>query len=390
MKKHLLCASIIIAAFHLSAEPQSRPADRTKKKQELFLRGEPLDNQFPPAYNACAAIDVTQKFCWWPTSIFVDASFLYWHGSEEGLSLASNGVLNGGNLYLTPNTATVFQSFGFKPGFQVGLGAVTRDKWVIYSEYTWLRGSETTSRTPSPSRISTAGIATATASTGTPVFVVDDWFIQGTSNGQALAGSRIASKWQYGLDFLDVTASRPFYQGRNVTVTPYAGVRGALIRQRMKVTLNESTGLSGITPPSSPIASTNKSSSWGLGPRVGFDGTCLLPMGFRFEGDFAANLLFTRYTTISHKEDAASTTFNPGPYITRWHGYNCLRPIAEVGLGFGWGRYLACKNYHIDFSALYDFTLLWEQNVIRMLLDRTLTGTSPSATDMAFHGLTLG
>ena len=138
-----------------------------------------------------------------------------------------------------------------------------------------------------------------------------------------------------------------------------------------------------------PIGSRSHSNSWSIGPRVGLDSYCLLPMGFRFEGGLAGSLLFTSYTSIVHREDVASVSFNEGPYSVSYSNYNCLRPMAELGLGFGWGMYLSDRDFHIDFSADYDFMLFWSQNMMRNLLDDTLTGTSPSSSDLYLHGLTL-
>ena len=63
--------------------------------------------------------------------------------------------------------------------------------------------------------------------------------------------------------------------------------------------------------------------------------------------------------------------------------------MAELGLGVGWGSYLRAYDFHIDVSADYDFMIFWSQNMIRKLLDDTLTGTSPSSADLYVHGLTV-
>jgi hypothetical protein len=195
------------------------------------------------------------------------------------------------------------------------------------------------------------------------------------------------------LDLIDLVASRPFYQGRCVTVSPFAGLRSALIRQSMSVYLNEAatlfngTALLGAAP-SQPLVSHNHSNSWSIGPRVGASSYCLFPQGFRLEGDMAASLLYTRYTSVKHSETVASTAFNPGPYHVAYTDYSCVRPAAEFGLGLGWGRYFSNNDFHLDLSADYDFMIFWSQNMMRKLLDDTLTGTGPAPSDLFLHGLT--
>jgi len=332
------------------------------------------------------------KCCQCPTGIIADASFLYWFGGEEGLSLATNGVLNGGTIYFAENSETVFQPFDYQPGFKLGLGVVIEKSWSLHSEYIWLRGSSTLNQS-APSETVTAGVAAVSAASGTPVWEVADWFLQGTSFAQALAGSAVRSDWRYGLDLLDLVARRPFAQGCWLTIVPSMGLQLAFIRQSLKVSLTEEPAIFGLglpfSSPSQPIHSYNRSNSWGIGPKVGVECNCLIPKGFRIKGDVFGSLLYTRYTKITHSEDRASTAFNQGPFRANYRNYDCLRPIAKMGLGAGWGRFLRCQQYHVDFLASYDFTLFWEQNMMRKLLDDVLTGTSSNSRDLYFHGLTL-
>ena len=376
----LLCTIVLsIPGFAARGKP---PENQSQ------LQGEPL-NEYAPAYNAPAAFDVDSKFGSCPHSditLFFDASFIYWYAGEEGLKIASNGVSNSGVSYFAYDTKVSSQSFDYHPGLKVAAGIMANHEWTVLAEYTWLRGKSTHHSGARSGTESTEG--TAAASSGTSVWVVDDWFLQGTSSGQALSGSNVSSSWRLALDLIDAVASRPFYQGRSVVMSPFAGLRTALIRQSMTVNLTESAGLFASLP-SQPITSHNHSNSWGIGPRIGCDASWLLPMGFRLEGDFAASLLYTKYTSVKHSEDIASAGFNPGPYTASLHDYSCIRPMAELGLGFGWGQYIYNRDYHIDFSASYDFMMFWSQNMMRKLLDDTLTGTSPSSADLYLHGLTV-
>lgn len=379
-------AACIIACMSVHGIAQEASAGQS---QVQFLQGEPLDTcRCPGAFNLPAAIDLDRCERWKDLKVYADASFLYWDGIEEGLLIATNGIFSAGTLYTPNNGIPLSQSFDYKPGFKVGLGAVFRHEWVVFADYTWLRGTNSIGKSAPTNTSLTSG--TSAVTTGTPVWVIGNWFLQGNGIGQALAGTSAASKWTYAIDLIDAMASRPYYQGSSLTVAPFGGLRAALIRQNFKVSLTEISGQTGgfILPPQ-PITSRNRSSSWAIGPRVGCDANWLLPAGFRFEGDFAASLLYTRYTKITHTEDRASTTFNPGPYTYRYRDYNCLRPMGELGLGVGWGRYLASQKYHIDCSASYDFNIFWSQNMISKMLAEYLSGMMFTAPDLFFHGLTL-
>jgi hypothetical protein len=373
------------AALLLTSAAFAAPKSCAPKKAEAPtcpLEGEPLACGYDAAYNAPAAIGFSCN----DTHFFADGSFTYWYAGQEGMHIASNGVLSPPMVYFPGKVTTVFQLSGYKPGFKAGFGVVTDNEWVVHAEYTWYRGTHTANTgSPPASQSLTAG--TATALSGTPVWVVDDWFLQGTTDGQALSGSNVSSSWRLAMDLIDVTAGRPFYQGKRVVVSPFGGIRSALIRQKMNVSFIEDPRLYPLNP--QPIKSNNKSNSWSIGPRFGADVDVLLNGGFRLEGELAASLLFTQYTTVKHTEDPAASTFNQGPLKASWRNYNCLRPVVELGLGIGWGQYFSDDQYHADVSLDYDFSLFWEQNMMRRLIDDTLTGTGPASSNLYFHGLTL-
>jgi len=384
-------AAILMASQILIAQEASNPSP--------CIQVEPIKDpcKYAPSFNAPAVVDVTTESSW-GSSLFTDVSFLYWHGSQEGLQLAVNGVFspilippaNDALSYLSPSTTPLIQSFDYHPGFKVGLGFVTDHQWQVRADYTWLRGSTSLNENVPTALDQISGVdLTKYPSTGQPVWEIDAWFLQGSDGGQTLSGTNITSTWHYAIDFLDAVVSRPFYQGPSLAIDPFGGLRATWIRQSLQVGLMEVSGMFSEPNTTQPIFSYNHSQSWGIGPKIGFDSSWLLPMGFRLEACVAADLIYTQYTKISHSEDAASTGFNPGPYLTIIRDYDCLRTMAELGLGFGWGQYFACNKYHLDFSAAYDFTYMWRQNMMRVIVDEVRAGIGSAASDFFLHGLTL-
>jgi hypothetical protein len=326
------------------------------------------------------------KCCPVDFTTFFDVSFIYWFAGEDGLSLASSGALSAGTVYLPQNMETLFQSFNYRPGFKVGLGATLGHEWTVGAEYTWFRGKNHTDSPVFSGTIPTAG--TSAALSGSQVWVMGDWFLQGTAAGESLSGSQVSSCWEVSLDLIDLLASRPFYQARRLILSPFGGLEGAFIRQWMNVKLTESSTLFGIDTPAQPIRSHNHSNSWAIGPKLGLGIEYLLPLEMRIESSLAGALLYTTYHA-THEEDAASTGFNPGPYTASYSLYRTLRPAAELGLGVGWGAYFFDRDFHLDFCADYEFRIFWSQNMMRKLLDDTLYGTGGGTSDLFFHGLTL-
>lgn len=363
------------------------------KKNIRQMQGEPLNPaKFSAGYNAPASIDVNpKKQLIRPDSVhvFIDGAFTYWYAAEDGLEIANSAALNAGTVYFPENVNVLAQSSSYKPGFKVALGAVGAHEWSAKAEYTWYRGTTHTSSSTLSGTVPVIGVPTTTATTGTPVWAIDDWFLQSTTVGQALSGSHVSSSWHLAMDIIDAVCGRPFYTGRTVTVSPFAGIRSAWIRQTMTVNLTENPTLFSGAIPSQPIQSRNSSNSWSIGAIMGCESQWLLPMGFRLEGDASASILYTQYTSLKHSEDAASTRFNQASFNITRSNLNTVRPIAELGFGLGWGKYLFNGDFYLDFSADYSFMMFWSQNMFRNLIDNNHTGTGSTPGDLYMHGLTL-
>ncbi len=313
---------------------------------------------------------------------FVDASFIYWHASEEGLPLAVSGVLNDDGEFFPVHTKTLFQSSDYKPGFKVGVGVSGCQDWMLHAEYTWFHARN---HTTSGSFLSATLPAAGTNVSGLAVWDPTSWFLQ------APYGPAVSSSWHLGMDLIDVVVGRPYFQGKYLTLSPFGGFRAAFIRQSMTLNVTTSTALGfesfDFSPPEL-ISSFNHSNSWAIGLRAGCEGEYLLPRGFRFEGSLAASLLYTQYTSVKHSEAPVSSTYNAGPYTASYKDYNCLRPELDMGIGLGWGRCFR-DRYQFDVSASYDFMIFWEQNMMRKLVVDTFSDSSIPASDLYLHGLTL-
>lgn len=344
--------------------------DATPPKPQVKLgRGEPLTTQqYPAGTNLAAGYAVQPKTGYWPYQSFLNFAFNYWQVSQEGMELATNGQYLGSEpLPEVANNVAYVQAAAYKPGFTAGIGMCI-DDWEIASSYTWVRS--TISQTESA----------PTGWSPTTVWIPKPWI-----QNAGVSTTQLSSEWHVAMDLWDTAVSRPYYQSPCLTIHPFGGIRAAWIRQKLNLTFS-TYPMTGLTLTPQPIQSRNLSHSWALGPRFGSEARCLLPMGFRLEGDFAASLLFTRYTTVFQKEDAANTV-SLDRYLT-YTNYDTLRPAIEAGLGLGWGRYLSNQDYHLDFSASYDFQLFWDQNMMRKLVSEQYN-QSYATGNLLLQGLTV-
>ncbi len=320
----------------------------------------------PPAYNYPAAIN-THKW-----DYFVDASFIYWHVSEE--------FLEAGIDYKTqipdPSMPDWFNitsgtqlspRFAYRPGFKVGFGVDTPfDDWAIVSE--WTRISEE---------------ITTHYHTGATDIWEDSWTSSGANNTPQY------TKWSFHLNLFDLSLQRPFYQGKRLIVSPLMGLRGITLKQNMK----KKTPYTFMIENTSPQVDLEgffeynyQSHLWGIGPRLGADLEWLLYKEFRIIGSGTGSLLYTKYTSngTKYRETQANniTPFIVGPAPVKIPQFSALRANLEYDLGFGWGMYFSDQKYHIDFTATYDFQAFFKMNVMSAL-------TTSWVGDIYLHGLTV-
>ncbi|MBX7066342.1 MAG: hypothetical protein K1X28_03845 [Parachlamydiales bacterium] len=334
-----------------------------------FERGYP-DTKccIPSAYNEPADYELSP--CPW--DFWVDASFTYWTAYEEGLTLArSNADYTGVPIETAEPRVMLFQDTKWEPGFKIGMGVdLGHDHWSAFAEYTWFRSRTTTSE----------AAPEGPAGTTVPQWTINNFGLDNAFDNVA----SISSVWRLRMDLLDVGLTRPYYQGTHLIVAPFGGIRAEWIRQNLRV---HPTPLSTATAVNTNAVFHNKSHSWAVGPRGGFQGEWHLGWGFRVEGDVAGSIQFTRYTHVASYADSIRDGFRA--VSVHYDDYNTIRFNNDMSLGLGWGDYFDCRNYHFDLLVTYDFQIFWNQNMMRMLVDEFENDTSAAAHNLYLQGLTV-
>jgi hypothetical protein len=314
------------------------------------LIGETNTAELTSGYNSPARIDV--KGSW---DLFFTASCLYWQAREDGLSP--------GDDY--PFSTTLAESvynmpFEFKPGFKVGIGSnLDHDNWISHFEYTRLHvedhGHFHSNNTVYPY-----------------------WVLYNTVDRDPIYNAE--ASWKLHYDMMDLKIARPLYEGTKLTILPFGGIRGGWINQSYSVGYEFESTL----PYYYTTARTN---SWVVGPRIGIEADCLLGAGFRLFGDTSFSLLYQRQKTAIRVPNYYYGT----ALYNETEGNSQLTPNFDLTAGFGWGRYFDKDNWHVDFSAAYDFHYYFEQNRMKRVFDEI--SNSPSvvgkAKDLILQGLTV-
>ncbi|HRW58689.1 MAG TPA: Lpg1974 family pore-forming outer membrane protein, partial [Chlamydiales bacterium] len=260
--------------------------------------------------------------------ISLSGSFIYWKAQEENLELGK------ANTSSTSNPSFLVNSdFEYKPGFKVGLGTnIFHDNWNLYLEWTRIHGSTNTHK----------NIDTSIVTLSYPTWV----------NVLSSSYTKFSGSWKNKYDMLDLELGRPYYLGTKLTVKPHFGARWGWIDQKFNVEYDRSVG---------PRTSHNKSDSWLLGPRTGFDSNWIFGHGFKFIGNAATSLFYQRLKTTH----ITSIDGFGGESLSKT--YSMYNPYLEIAAGLGWGTYFHNNSYHFNIELLWEEHTLWNQNTMAQL-----------------------
>lgn len=303
-----------------------------------------------------------------PWDVYFDASFIYWQPNQENMEL---GVYNktASGFASGIDSRAINMTFDYKPGFKVGMGFnVDYDNWDVRAEYTWFHNTQSSSYTipegTSYQAYPKAGTANATAG-GTHAF------------------TSLSQKWRLNMDIVEADLGRWHYIGTKFTVRPSVGARAAFIRQK-----NTNVNSGDLTTSGNIQTVSQQSHSWAVGPQFALESNWLFGCGFRFFGNAEADLLYTRYTKLSthvtNTDDAVT------PVTNKQSNVGAVRTHLDVETGFGWGTYLDCNNYYVDFTAGYGFQVFFDQNMFAFSPNGTAIGKTANPNGNLYtQGLTL-
>ncbi len=378
--KPWMLASVFAAASVFAKAPQQCPPSKSCPQPTPPTQMCPADPCCPAwptpvlnaAYNYPARI---QTRCPW--DVYFDASFIFWQPSEDNLEIGfANTTARSGETFTNTdgiNGNFVNMDFNFKPGFKVGMGYdFDYDSWDMHAEYTWFHATNSThSNGPAGGQLIRI--------VGAPVEDITN----------SLYNSARGS-WKLKMDIVDLDIGRWCYVGTKLTFRPNFGARADWIRQSLS---NVASRTAVVTPAgvTADVATVHQNSvSWALGPKVGLDANWNFGWGLRFFGNTEADLLFTKYTRLKYNETHSGANSEAGlPFSTKQTQVYCVRPHLDLELGFGWGTYIDCNNWYLDFALGYEFQVFFNQNMFRHFDDFTMAlhSTMPNG-DLYLQGLT--
>lgn len=329
------------------------------------------------AYDAPARIDTR---CSW--DMWVDASFIYWQPSQDNMELAfhqTSSIVSAAVSTTGPIGNYVKQENSFVPGFKVGMGWAydNHDNWDMAAEYTRLH--KTMNQTANCSHSGT----TNTPGTG----YSRTWGIPNSTFDSTQLYDTVSGKWTMNLDVVDFNLGRWYYVGTDLTFRAFVGARGQWIGQVHKATY-QNTGAVAATGSLATMIVKDRVHSWAVGPEIGLNTKWMLGCDFRLYGNVEADILYTDYTRLSHRESSSGMFSTWAPNLTNNHS-GSVRPHMDLELGFAWGSYFDNNSWYIDLAAGYDFQVFFDQNMFNGIGDDIMRTQRLSAGNLYLQGLTI-
>jgi len=216
--------------------------------------------------------------------VFSSIEFLWWKASPDSLRFATSGVRVQSGSSITSSGKTYSINPSFQPGFRVAFGFYPgHDGWDISAKYTWYHSDNEQNASDANGNMLPFTLSTAGAFT-----------VNGVTSAK--------SAWDLHYNVLDLELGREFFLSKFLALRIFASLKGAWINQDWdtKYHSNEITFNSGGTLPGE-IKSNQDQDSWGVGIRMGLNGTWTLFKGFSIVSDASFSSVWTDYN-VSRKD----------------------------------------------------------------------------------------
>jgi len=335
--------------------------------------------QMIQGYNKPARIDV--KGHW---EFNVNVSFLYRYAVQKGLEIGqrySREIFPNGDFAYSDGH--IKMDFDYHPAFRIGAGMnSTYDDWDINFYYTRFHSTDRKSEATDPDLAWGLNYD----------YIEPTWFIYALLSPHTLRGIYSKGIWKLKTDIFDFELGRFACVGKKISVRPFVCFRAGRIDQKY---YNEFIGIR-ANDDEHTIVVNNKSDSWLVGPRGGFDTKWCLGKGFSLIGNASATLFYQKFKINIFQEFLSSPVYPyNNTYVAKLKEH-FINTNFEVSLALKWGKYFFNNKIFWDLLLGYDFVIFMNQNMIRSFWNNVQTLGLLSAqhahddgnpNNLMFHGL---
>jgi len=260
----------------------------------------------------------------------------------------------------TPYGPVIGFDSDYKPGFNIGFVLNTPyDHFNFSGDYLWFQ-----------SKVRLSASSKNQDYLFSPLFSISPYDLPILS---------LESSWNLQINVADLTLSRPYYSGKSLSIVPSVGLKTAFIAQDFDL----SAIIYNVSI--SDESTTSKSTSWGVGPKIGAQSNYLLGYGFTLFGDLSTSLLYTTFTKlhVDYQNSLSQSSYAQN------NNANLIQPIIDAAIGFGYGDYLLNDSFYMNLQVSYNFTTFFSQNMMRALV-ATATSAQAVPANLYLQGVSVG
>jgi hypothetical protein len=298
-------------------------------------------------------------------NVFLTGEFLWWKGIQEGLRYATSGVLIQRGTTLSSSGKSHSVHYPWKPGFRVGIGFYPKhDGWDIYTRYTWFHSSSTDRGQSADGNMVPNGVT-----------------IRGLTNASINGVTSARSNWDLHYNTVDLELGRNFFLSRFLAARLFFGPRGIWINQDWNTRYISSQITFGNGPSLAGTVTTNQDQeSWGVGIRMGFNGTWTFYKGFSIVSDASFSGVWIDYD-ITRRDRISQTTGGSATTANIKSDPDTIIANIDLMLGLRGEWWFQQDRYHITAQ------LGWE-NQVWINYGHFISYNGCSNGDLSFCGLT--
>lgn len=183
------------------------------------------------------------------------------------------------------------------------------------------------------------------------------------------------ASWKLNYDTVDILFGHQFNTDCCFTYTPFVGLRGAWIDERLRAHFadcdcDDDVASGGVTD------QLHKERFWGVGPEIGIKADWDIGSGFSVYGGLGVGILYGNFKINVHDVDTIPDATDSGNFCVH-RNFNTCQVIADISIGVQW-KFCVCDKVAVVRLGL-EHHRYFNQNQIGGYGDLCLDGVSLSA-----------
>jgi len=294
----------------------------------------------------------------------IEVAGFYWNAHQDGMEYAvENHVQNPGPEPTAPplelnnliNAEYKTPDFDWDFGFKAGIGYNSAcDGWDLGILWTWYKGKAS-------DQVQAEGDDNRT--------LLPLWSAYAPQQGTPLYATDIETQWNLELNMIDLTLGREFWNSKRLTLRPHIGLRIARINQSYEIehkggswSANTNAGNPDVQVAYNDFVDLDNNFK-GVGIRAGLDSTWNFGCGWGLYGNFAASIVYGRFS-LDHDETLrlVETPFSKCKILETKESFRASRAMLDLGLGLQWSTLFCGCQYGFTFQLGWENHMFFNQN----------------------------